>query len=85
MADTLKEKIRAIICEVAEIDEIADDAEFKQVGLDSMAALEIITAIEHEYDIKIEDTEYGRLTTLNSSYGLVAEKLAARGGKAVAG
>ena len=71
----LKEKLRAIVAEVAEIDEVPDDTPFKDLGIDSMMGVEIVAAIERKYQVKIEDAELAQITTLNSSMELVTKKL----------
>lgn len=76
MAD-LKEEIRALIAEIAEKDEIPDDTHFKDLGIDSMMGVEIVAAIERQYRIKIDDSELQEVTTLNKSFELVKNKLAA--------
>jgi acyl carrier protein len=75
--ESLKEEIRALIAEIAEKDEIPDDTHFKDLGIDSMMGVEIVAAIERQYRIKIDDTELQEVTTLNKSFELVRNKLAA--------
>jgi acyl carrier protein len=75
MTVALKEELRALIAEIAEIDEVPDDASFKDLGIDSMMGVEIVAAIERKYQVKIEDAELAEITTLNSSMALVTKKL----------
>jgi acyl carrier protein len=77
VTESLKEDIRALIAEIAEKDEIPDDTHFKDLGIDSMMGVEIVAAIERQYRIKIDDTELQEVTTLNKSFELVRNKLAA--------
>lgn len=72
---TLKEELRSLIAEIAEIDEVPDDATFKDLGIDSMMGVEIVAAIERKYQVKIEDSELVEVTTLNNSMALVQKKL----------
>ena len=72
MSNALKDELRKLICEIAEIDEITDDAAFKDLGIDSMMGVEIVAAIERQYKIKIDDTELAQVSTLASSYELVS-------------
>jgi acyl carrier protein len=76
--DTLKEELRSLIAEISEVDEIPDDAGFKDLGIDSMMGVEIVAAIERKYQIKIDDSELTKVTTLNSSFELVRDKIAAK-------
>jgi len=71
----LKEELRALVAEIAEIDEVPDEKSFKDLGIDSMMGVEIVAAIERKYQIKIPDTELQKVSTLVSSYELVREKL----------
>lgn len=75
----LKEKLRAIVAEVAEIDEVPDTEPFKDLGIDSMMAIEIIAEIERSYGIKVPEDELTKITHLQSVVDLVAEKLAQKG------
>ena len=76
MAD-LKTELRSLITEIAEIDDLPDDASFKDLGIDSMMGVEIVAAIERQYKLKISDTELEQVTTLNKSVALVESKLSA--------
>jgi acyl carrier protein len=75
----LKEKLRAIVAEVAEIDEVPDTELFKDLGIDSMMAIEIIAEVERTYAIKVPEDELTKITHLQSVVDLVTEKLAAKG------
>ena len=77
METELKEEIRALIAEIAEKDEIPDDTHFKDLGIDSMMGVEIVAAIERQYTVKFADEELKEVTTLNKSFELVKNKLAA--------
>jgi acyl carrier protein len=72
---TLKEELRSLIAEIAEIDTIPDDALFKDLGIDSMMGVEIVAAIERQYKVKFADAELSEVTTLNRSLALVLAKL----------
>ncbi len=72
---SMKEELRSLIAEIAEIDEIPDDVSFKDLGIDSMMGVEIVAAIERKYQVKIEDAELALVTTLNASMALVQKKL----------
>ena len=71
----LKDDLRKLICEIAEIDELPEEAAFKELGIDSMMGVEIVAAIERQYQIKIPDSELQQVTTLNNSLALVLAKL----------
>ena len=75
--ETLKDDLKALICEIAEKDSIPDDTHFKELGIDSMMGVEIVAAIERKYNVKIDDAELVEVTTLNNSMALVQKKLLA--------
>lgn len=75
--DELREKLRAIIAEVSEVDEIPDSTPFKDLGIDSMMAIEIVAEIERTYKLSVPENELQRITNLDSVYALVKEKLPA--------
>jgi acyl carrier protein len=83
--NTLKEELRGLIAEIAEVDTIPDDAAFKDLGIDSMMGVEIVAAIERQYHVKFSDAELGQVTTLNRAYDLVIGKLPDSGTAAAAG
>lgn len=80
----LKEELRALVAEISEIDEIPDDATFKDLGIDSMMGVEIVAAIERQYQIKIEDDELAGFKDLDGAYALVVKKLQAKSATAAA-
>jgi acyl carrier protein len=48
---------------------------FKEFGVDSLLALEILARIEREFDIKIEDDEIPGLDNFNAILSLTNKKL----------
>jgi len=73
--DDLKEKLRAIVQEVAEVDEVPDDKPFKDLGIDSMMAIEIVADVERTYKIKVPEDELETISDLNSVVALVQKHL----------
>jgi acyl carrier protein len=71
----LREALRAIVAEIAEIDEVPDDQAFKDLGIDSMMAIEIVSEIERRYKIKVPEQELEQIVDLDSVVGLVSSKL----------
>jgi acyl carrier protein len=82
--ETLKEQLRELVAEITEKDEIPDGATFKELGIDSMMGVEIVAAIERQYQIKVEDDELADFRDLASAYALVARKLEAKSTTAAA-
>jgi acyl carrier protein len=82
--ENLKEELRTLVAEIAEKDAIPDGATFKELGIDSMMGVEIVAAIERQYQIKIEDDELAGFKDLDGAYALVVKKLQAKDATAAA-
>lgn len=71
--------IRELVAEILEEDDaqsIDGDANFvKDLGMDSMMALEILAGIEKKYRIAIPEEMLPKFTDLNTTVGLVKEIL----------
>ena len=80
----LKEELRALVAEIAEKDEVPDGATFKELGIDSMMGVEIVAAIERQYQIKIDDDEIAEFKDLEAAYAMVVKKLDAKRGASAA-
>jgi acyl carrier protein len=78
----IKQTIRELITEIAEdmdigADKITDEAHFvKDMGLDSMALLEVLATMEKKFSVSIPETEFPNLTTINSCTDTVVKYLA---------
>lgn len=75
MSADLKEKLRAIVAEVTEIDEIPDETPFKDLGVDSMMAIEIVAEVERTFKLSIPENELQDLTNFSRVYEKVKTKL----------
>lgn len=75
MAEDLKTKLREIISEVSEVDEIPDETPFKDLGIDSMMAIEIVAEVERTYKVTIPEDELQTLTHLNAVFEVVSTKV----------
>ncbi len=73
----VKERLREIISEVSEVDEIPDGASFKDLGIDSMMAMEIVSEVEREYSMSIPEEELQELTDLEKVFEKVRASLSA--------
>jgi acyl carrier protein len=72
----LKQKLRAIVAEVSEIDQIPDETPFADLGIDSMMALEIVAEVERQYKVAVPEDELKGLTNFQSVYDLFSKKIA---------
>ena len=73
----LRDKLREIISEVSEVDEIPDEAPFEELGIDSMMAIEIVAEVERTYKLSIPEGELREMTHFEAVYDLVRRKLEA--------
>lgn len=72
----LKEKLRGIIAEVSEVDDVPDETPFAELGIDSMMALEIVAEVERTYHLSIPEGDLKDLTNFTRVFELVRGKLA---------
>ncbi|HVZ32768.1 MAG TPA: acyl carrier protein [Polyangiaceae bacterium] len=72
----LKEKLRAIVAEVSEIEEIPDQTPFSELGIDSMMAIEIVAEVERQYKVSVPEEELKSLTNFRSVYDLFSTRIA---------
>ena len=71
----LREQLRAIVAEVSEVDDIPDAKPFKDLGIDSMMAIEIVADVERTFKLKIPEEELEKIVDLDSVVELVSAKL----------
>ncbi len=75
----VEKDIRELVAEILEKDpsEIASDAHFvKDLGMDSMMALEVLAGIEKKYRIVIPEDALPKFTSLNHTVAIVKDILA---------
>lgn len=75
-----REKIKEIVCEILEIepDEVTDSGLFKDDhGADSMGAIEILSGLERNFGVEIEQTELPRMVSVDGVVAVVDDALAA--------
>ncbi|MGA5822785.1 acyl carrier protein [Kitasatospora sp. NPDC094028] len=79
MAATIEERqetIKGIVCDILEIepDEVTATSLFKEEhDADSLRAIEILAALEKEFNVVINQSELGRMVNLDGVYTVVAE------------
>ena len=74
----VEKDMRALVAEILETepDQINPDAKFvKDLGMDSMMALEILAGIEKKYRIVIPEDMLSKFTDLSTTVKLVSELL----------
>lgn len=76
--ENLEQEVRSLIAEIAEVGEekITPDTHFvKDLGMDSMMALEILAATEKKYQLRIPEGYLARMTNLAQVVSIVKDLL----------
>lgn len=77
-----KTKVRQIVLELIEsviegdTAEVQDNHLFRELGVDSLTALDVLTALEREFKVKIGEESMRRFTTIDGVSAVVEEVLA---------
>lgn len=64
----------AEVCAV-EASAIRDDARLAEYGMDSVRAIDLLVALEHEFSVEIPDRDVPRLQTVKDVVGYIERKL----------
>ena len=76
--EQIKEKVLAIVSEIleVEVEELKDDAHFvKDLGMDSMMALEILASLEKQFKIVIPEEELAQFIDMEKTVATVQKIL----------
>ena len=84
MSDELIERVRKVIATSKRIpeDRVTVDSAFEELGIDSMDAVEILFALENEFDISIPDEEVKTVRNVRQMVEGVERLRAAKSGSA---
>ena len=87
MSQELIERILKVIASSKRIplEQVTIDSEFQQLGIDSMDAVEILFALENEFDIAIPDEEVRHVRNVRQMAEGVEKLLAAKSADAATG
>lgn len=71
------DKIKQIVIDQlgVEEDEVSMETSFKDLNADSLDVVELIMALEEEFDIEISDEEAERLVTVGAAVEYIKEKV----------
>jgi acyl carrier protein len=85
MSDELIQRVLKVIATSRRIplETVTIDGEFQQLGIDSMDAVEILFALENEFDISIPDDEVRSVRNVRQMCEGVEKLIAAKPGAAV--
>ena len=85
MSDELIQRVLKVIATSRRIplETVTIDSEFQQLGIDSMDAVEILFALENEFDISIPDDDVRSVRNVRQMCEGVAKLVAAKSGAAV--
>lgn len=80
MSDELIQRVRKVIATSKRIPEerVTIDSAFEELGIDSMDAVEILFALENEFDINIPDDEVKNVRNVRQMVEGVGKLLAAK-------
>lgn len=79
-AEEITERLRSIVVEQLGVskEEVTNEASFiEDLGADSLDIVELIMALEEEYEIEIPDEDAEKMQAFNDVVSYITEKLAA--------
>lgn len=77
MAATIEDRVKKIVVEQLGVkeDEVTTDASFvDDLGADSLDTVELVMALEEEFDIEIQDEEAEKITTIQQAIDFIGAK-----------
>lgn len=75
----VKDKVKEIMVEqlgLSDVNEIKDDSKFiEDLGADSLDIVELVMALEEEYDLEIQDSDAEGILTLDDAVKFIEGKV----------
>ncbi len=77
MSDDNFERFRKCAVDVlsVEADQVVPEATFEALDADSLDLVELVMALEEEFDVSVEEEELEGVTTIKAAYDLVTSKI----------
>ena len=75
---SVEERVTKLICEQLGVkeDEVKGDASFvEDLGADSLDTVELVMALEEEFDVSVDEEELEGITTVGAAFDLIEGKL----------
>ncbi len=79
MSVDIEQKVKNLIINELSVEEseLTPEASFiKDLGADSLASVELVMKLEDEFDIKIEEDEAEKITTVGAAIDFIKSKMA---------
>ena len=73
---SIEERVKSLICEQLSVkeEEVSDDASFvDDLGADSLDTVELVMALEEEFETEIPDEKAEKLTTVGEAIAYIKE------------
>ena len=74
---SVEERVKKLICEQLGVKEedVKDDASFvEDLGADSLDTVELVMALEEEFEIEIPDEDAEKITTVSQAISYISER-----------
>ncbi len=77
MSDDNFERFKKCAVDVlsVEADQVVPEATFEALDADSLDLVELVMALEEEFDVSVEEEELEGVTTIKAAYDLVTSKI----------
>ena len=77
MSDDNFERFRNCAVDVLSVepDQVVPDATFESIDADSLDLVELVMALEEEFDVSVEEEELEGIETVKAAFDLVTSKL----------
>jgi acyl carrier protein len=78
--DSIRDKVIAIICDQLDVkkEDVGDSKTFQEdLGADSLAIVELVLALEENFDIKIPDDEVDKITKVSDAVKYISDRKSA--------